>query len=1438
MNSTERLSPDPIDGGGTKEAMPSLAQTTPVEASAESREKAQKILKLYERAILAKEFETADNLDTTAVPADELKQVRLKTFSKLVNEIKKYNDEHYTHLHEIEGKLEAIEKCLHTDSPDVKETKDTLIRGYINKLIDRTYDGRYSTYRNSTYFDEIKEWKEKTETSDEELKKVVEDGYLRHQANICYGLRGRQETASSIRSDWDRPRYEKFAKEYEEVMPAQNIASLTKVMKEMGFDYSPKELEALKERGFVAYLEADGVSSFSYKEKIEFARKVSNLSEAEIHSKNVQRLVAEKFAEFVRGITFEKGGTYSGYRPEDNGDNYWKLESMSRSPLFPGDLSEYPEIQKLVDDKFKEEVAQLNVENGAYVLSEYATAELSNRSETIDPHKIYNRVEGLMSHAKSMKVSDEVLKSDRLKVIVSKYVDDYFQDIKGETIRSLKIGREELKKSGFTDEELDRKARTSYLSSLHTKDAHSIFRMNDLCENFLFSEEFKKSAEVVTAQVEYLTFLVNMEGVQPSTIAEFLRNAKFPRSALDSEHFKQLKEKIILNAISGQSNKSSREMRLISDKLDFGNCEEFLKSPTVQEDIKKMIDEKIKPVMPHLVDSSYGYEGEYFKSNNDGLSFQITERYKDAGKGVHEFVSAYNFISILRNQELIRSIFDESIRSEFRKVEHISQLRGLSRIIKTFEVFGLSKEYLENVMADCLIENVGVASHTVEQGLGSQKTSNEYLFVPHAPEIRKYGKEFGLKEIQLRRLALKSFEYWLTNEKNHSEETAKTIYDEFHLTATETEEVVKELYCSYIANGWNEKALAVKNAYKLKIDSADLDDAMQKAFIATLNQGNLYSIETQSKSLSPDFLKSEPVQGAGKALFLKMLSGRKIENARKLMSDLSLGINVANIMEANPMARTFIGKLQEKFPKLATKYSNSVDAFLSIYSQIGDECIFATLDSYPFLGEALVNNEQYGLKLLFKFDSLDKLSKSNIQTLFLAKQEIFAQRPEIDANSRDFRIALQNKLADYRRNSEITATMTKIGIDVESWLNYEEESFFDLGKQDGMVSEQIKPAVERIADSVDKFIAVHKEVMGEYEKELTAHKIPVADIDALRKKLETLRQDLEAARPSEKPAKIAGMEKGIAHLEKQIRSPKTVTAWSRFIGDIGRFTVLKNDIATNLEALKKQEQKIVEMEASTVGPREKRKEIQKMKGEIEKVKTDILDKSNKFSLQVNSFLTDRQKYLGQILGGERSFALTQEISEKIAEPLDHCSTDFDTIRRTLEDKREDELEGTTLRVGLWDRNPDVDLYMGNYTDCCIRIDSEHMGEESTIADYMTDLGMQIVAIYDEKKKVPVAAAWCWVGIDDDDEKAFVVDNVEANTEYSTKYKDQMTNALKSYIGSYARSIGMKKVVQGRSNNDLVIANMDSAYFKVGGYNRASGYYLEGEDNRVGGMDEE
>ena len=126
--------------------------------------------------------------------------------------------------------------------------------------------------------------------------------------------------------------------------------------------------------------------------------------------------------------------------------------------------------------------------------------------------------------------------------------------------------------------------------------------------------------------------------------------------------------------------------------------------------------------------------------------------------------------------------------------------------------------------------------------------------------------------------------------------------------------------------------------------------------------------------------------------------------------------------------------------------------------------------------------------------------------------------------------------------------------------------------------------------------------------------------------------------------------------------------------------------------------------------------------------------------------------------------------------------------------------------------------------------------ESAIADYLTDLAIQIVNIVDKEKQIPVCACWLWLGKDNKEGKpVLVIDNIEANTDYSNKYQEQFREQITKYIKDYANSIGIKKIVMGMYNNDvnLAVKEHDNKYIKIGLNNRYDGYYLESEEEMVG-----
>lgn len=672
--------------------------------------------------------------------------------------------------------------------------------------------------------------------------------------------------------------------------------------------------------------------------------------------------------------------------------------------------------------------------------------------------------------------------------------------------------------------------------------------------------------------------------------------------------------------------------------------------------------------------------------------------------------------------------------------------------------------------------------------------------------------------------------------KKNDHDRARVIKETFGITGEIPEEAgFKGKEKEYLVGALNAGNFdQVKNVISLSteniVGNPEVIEAAFKMWSNLISSGRWdNALELQAYIPLPDELTSSPE--AKKAIvsgFLREVQRRNEEAAIKVYKEYLSDLSVAQISDLMPQTKPFVETLQVKFPAIYQKYLSSIELFISIVPYLNEKVV-KILEAHPFLASALENNIQFALKLLFKYDSLDKLSKSNITELYADKEKILAEHSNTDPNSRDFRIAMQHHLMSYRRNEEIVSSMRKFGVDIEEWLNHEDEMFFELGESSNvLVSEQIQPAVDRTSESVDKAIEICRTIIAEYQKELMEGKVPTIDEAELKRQLEEMELEKDKAQQSGNEKKAQGIAKGMKNIEDQLANPKMVAAWTKFVSELSRLSIVKKDIVKLNDELKAKELEQKELDTKESNPRTRRKEQQKIKGQIEKIKKDIAEKNALLADRFNQYPGRVEDILKKVLGEDRASAIVQEINQSQGEILDHLTTDHGTIEATVNSKKESEADDTTMRISVWDRNPDVDLYMGNYTNCCIRIDSDHMGEESTIADYMTDLGIQIVGIYDEKKSIPVAAAWCWVGYDDDDNRALVIDNIEAQG-YS-KHKDQLQEKLKEYISNYAKKCGLGKVVQGKKNNDLIAASVESkpSYYKLGGYNRASGYFLEGE----------
>ena len=820
---------------------------------------------------------------------------------------------------------------------------------------------------------------------------------------------------------------------------------------------------------------------------------------------------------------------------------------------------------------------------------------------------------------------------------------------------------------------------------------------------------------------------------------------------------------------------------------------------------------------------------------------------------VNNFLTELQQVANL-NQEFIFRCVTEAIE---HSLENIWKKDGWDNIYDRFEkvfkniqslttTYNIDSNYiisLTDKIARSIDRNSGRSYHRYGNVNQEQEYDGQSLFdkikktVGISPE---FSKELLTEEL------VEQFNRWV-NYSDHNDEpwnivqSAEEKLEEYSLDRSVLTEIVISAYNGFLAEGKNKEGEKLVQAFGIlpealnTTDTSKIEKLKIKKATDLLSSGDLQSALTFVES-NPDIKEKlkelVEIQEKIKPRIIEILNGGDSEKALKVIEYfVSNKTTPEDILKLDSVKEAFFDKLSESYPKLAKKYLSSFNSLFNIWEDISKfgEAFQMLLDK-QFLAEALENNDRYGLKLLLKFSSLDKLSKANIETLYKNKTDILNENPDIDPNSRDFRIAMQNKLESYRRNFEIFSVLRKAGIDAEEWLNHEDEEYFELGRDRSLkFSDTIVTPIERIKETIDQYIETIKEVLEPYKNELTSFRVPLKNVDELKAELEKLKLEKQKADEDGNIKKADGITKGISNIERQIANSKDIPLWEKTLSSLSLIDLVKKDIFKAYGELRETEVKLAEKETDTaISAIQKRKELVKLKSKIELAKKELKEKVLLLSGRLTEFDHDFFLSISPALGEDRTESLQQEKNEGVQEHIDHYYSDSETLKNIFFEKEDSGLDGQPMKISVWDRNPDIDLYLGNYTDCCIRIDSAHMGEESTIADYLTDVGMQIVNIYDEKKKIPVATAWCWVGHDDDDQVAFVIDNIEANTDYSTKYKTQLEEKLKEYMINYSKKVGAK-LVQGRSNNDLVVASMDSSYFKLGGFNRASGYFLEAED---------
>ncbi len=633
----------------------------------------------------------------------------------------------------------------------------------------------------------------------------------------------------------------------------------------------------------------------------------------------------------------------------------------------------------------------------------------------------------------------------------------------------------------------------------------------------------------------------------------------------------------------------------------------------------------------------------------------------------------------------------------------------------------------------------------------------------------------------------------------------------FNLSTEIVQEVTKERLVNSLYYGSFDDAQRVITMFNLPneiLQSTEVQKAAKARLVSSLSNG---SFDDAQRVITMFNLSTEIVQEVTKERLVKLLSNGYVEVAQEIITTFNFPKELLNS-----------GEIQEAYQKL----------------------------SLPFTLERafnIIESDRFGRNLLNKFHEFDDVAQRAVCMILENDERISAS---IDRRSLEYRRQVQQELEAFGKNRETLSELRVLNIDTDMWLNYENVSYFELGQADELTfGQRIEQPVKRLPESIKKYVESILGAMQEYKIELKDTKIAV-DVTVLETELETLQSVFSTETD---PLRRSGIERGIASLEERIKNPKMIRVWDKLSAEISKLENLAREVSATNESLINLEQvKILLINDDSL------KKSLTHKSEVWSTRKKLTHDLTKLRRRLDDIFTVYQDTLGRAIGNERADGVMQQVRGEIQEFADHLNTDFHTITSFIQEDIDahehaedvvsnvevmDDSEYTqnraavtaltgrpmSIRVGGRSRQ---DLYLGNYTTCCIRIDSEYHGKESPIADYVTDLGMQNVILYDEVTKTPVACAWCWIGVDPTNgNPALVIDNVEGWQKYTVNFQSQLKETMHMYLRAYADAIGVDTLAQGPDYNDLNILPEDEQseqYIKLGEYNRADGYYLEAE----------
>ena len=163
--------------------------------------------------------------------------------------------------------------------------------------------------------------------------------------------------------------------------------------------------------------------------------------------------------------------------------------------------------------------------------------------------------------------------------------------------------------------------------------------------------------------------------------------------------------------------------------------------------------------------------------------------------------------------------------------------------------------------------------------------------------------------------------------------------------------------------------------------------------------------------------------------------------------------------------------------------------------------------------------------------------------------------------------------------------------------------------------------------------------------------------------------------------------------------------------------------------------------------------------------------------------------------------------------LDHLNQRLDDLSKVQDGKATKTLD---LTIKMWDRNPQKDIFQGNYSTCCIGMGG---GNGSTMPYYIMDTAYNMIELVDNTTGKTIGNALCYMVKGENGKPSFIIDNIEINN--SEKPSDEIGKQIRTSMTEYASKIAKDvtgtdevPIYIGGQFNDVLIGDLPTSTEKV------------------------